>query len=312
MATFFIELPGTLRVSAFAAIAVAGIYLLLRKRTGASRTRILVTSSLCLLAVMWAFGYASNHSSAASRSTAVSHNNISAHATTTGTLIAVSSRAIGPSTPVYGHSVVKGGIHTLGELLNVIATDPLAAEHYKGFDISKAHFIRLDHNIMAYVSYRVDGKGIYWSSKPELIMAGEEVITDGTNFIRVRCGNMISYAPQSPAETDSPTDTNTIVESFTPFSNPPLGAQNGIPPSGTPNGGPPPPGNLPPGCCSNGGSYPPPVYTVPNTPTNPGNPSRPTTPLTPTTPVDEFAPHGAFFTLLIAIVGLFLIRKLLT
>jgi hypothetical protein len=307
MAIFLVKLPGILAVSAFAAVAVAGIYLLWRKRTGASRTRILVTSSLCLLAVMWAFGYASKRPSvASSRSdTAASHNNISADAATTGTLIPVSSRTFASSAPVYGHSVVKGGIHTLGELLNVIATDPLAAQHYKGFDISRAHFIRLDHNIMAYVSYRVDGKGIYWSSKPELIMAGEEVITDGTNFIRVRCGNMISYAPQSPAETDSPTDTNTIVETFTPFSNPPLATQDGVPPSGTPNGGPPPPGNFPPPCCSNGGSFPPPVYTVPNNPTNPRNPS------TPTTPVDEFAPHGALYSLMIAIVGLFLIRKLL-
>jgi hypothetical protein len=155
---------------------------------------------------------------------------------------------------------------------------------------------------MAYVSYRVDGKGIYWSSKPELIMAGEEVITDGTNFIRVRCGNMISYAPQSPAETDAPTDTNTIVETFTPFSDTPLAVQVPTTPSGTPGGGTPPVGNPPPPCC---GFTPPPIFTPPTpplTPTNPGNP--------PSTPVDEFSQHGAFYALLVAIVGVLLMRKL--
>jgi hypothetical protein len=305
MATFLFELPATVTLSALAAAAVAVIYLLLRKRTAASRTRILVMSSLCLLALMWAFGALSRRSIAApSRSSAVvaSHNNFAAHPAppTTGRMVSVSSRAI--SVPVYGHSIVKGGIHTLGQLLGVIATDPLAAQHYKGFDISKAHFIRLDHNIMAYVSYRVDGKGIYWSSKPELIMAGEEVITDGTNFIRVRCGNMISYAPQSPAETDAPTDTNTIVETFTPFSDTPLAVQVPTTPSGTPGAGTPPTGNPPPPCC---GFTPPPIFTTPTPPLTPTNPGAP-----PLTPVDEFPQHGAFYSLLVAIVGLFLFRKL--
>ncbi|MGB6431628.1 MAG: hypothetical protein WBF06_13665 [Candidatus Acidiferrales bacterium] len=310
MATFLVQLPTTLAVSVCAAAAITCVYLLLRKRTAASRVRILVTSSACLLALMLGFGllHRPPHVAASqTNSTAASRAGPASRTATTGKLLSVSSasRPVDAPRSVYGHSIVKGGIHSLGELLEVIATDPLAAQHYKGFDITRAHFIRLDHNIMAYVSYRVDGKGIYWTSKPELIMAGEEVITDGTNFIRARCGNMISYAPQSPAETDSPTDTNTIVETFTPFADPPLATIEGVPPSGTPAAAPP-AGNPPASCCSGPGFFPPPIFTTPPTPYTPIGPVTP-----PTTDVDEISVRGAFFSLLTALLGLLLIRKLL-
>jgi hypothetical protein len=304
MATLLIELPKILMLILLAA-AIAGVYLALRKRTAASRIRVLVISSVCMLVVMWGFGLLGGRRGSATHRTAANSATAAAHPSArTGNFVTASSRPLEAPQAVYGHSVVKGGIHTLGELLNVIATDPLAAEHYKGFDISRAHFIRLDHNIMAYVSYRVDGKGIYWTSKPELIMAGEEVITDGTNFIRVRCGNMISYSPQSPAETDSPTDTDTIVETFTPFSDTPLGANVGIPPSGNPGGG-----NPPPGCCSSGGYNPPPIFTTPTVPYTPGGPGNPPPNTTTTISADEFNGHEALYTLIFGIFVLFLVVR---
>ena len=306
MASLLLTLPGRFTVSAIAAAMIVAIYLLLRTRNAASRIRILVMTSICLVAVMWGVGLLGKRPrpAPARPSTAVaSHSSSSARAATSGRLVSASSRWVESPRAVYGHSIVKGGIHSLGELLNVIATDPLAAQHYKGFDITRARFIRLDHNIMAYISYRVDGKGIYWSSKPELIMAGEEVITDGTNFIRVRCGNMISYAPQSPAESDEPTDTDTIVETFTPFSNTPLAIPASVPPSGAPGGGTPPPS-----CCSTVGFTPPPIFGTPFTPNTPSGPGIPPVIVS----VDEFYGHGALYTLLAAILGLFLIRKLFT
>jgi hypothetical protein len=308
MASLLVTLPGRFTVSAFAAVMIFAIYLLLllRTRTAASRIRLLVMSSICLVALMWGFsllGKRPRPAPAQPNSTVASHSSPSARVAPAGRLLPVSSSWLESPRAVYGHSIVKGGIHSLGELLNVIATDPLAAQHYKGFDITHARFIRLDHNIMAYISYRVDGQGIYWSSKPELILAGEEVITDGTNFIRVRCGNMISYAPQSPAESNEPTDTDTIVETFTPFTSAPLAESANVPPGGTPNGT---PGGTPPGyCCSTVGFTPPTFGTpiTPNTPTGPG------TPLV-TVSVDEFYGHGAFYTLFATVLGLFLIRKL--
>jgi hypothetical protein len=309
MALLLVTLPGRLTVSAFAAIAMACIYMLLRSRGVASRIRLLLASSVCLLAVMMGFGLLGRRGrhTPARVSTPAIQRSVAAPTAPAPKPLSVSLHPYDAPRAVYGHSIVKGGIHSLGELLDVIATDPLAAQHYKGFDITRARFIRLDHGIMAYISYRLDGKGIYWTSKPELIPAGEEVITDGTNFIRVRCGNMISYAPQSPIETDDPSDTDTIVQTFTPFASVPLGTPAGVP-SDLTSGGATPPGNSPPPpqCCSDGGYTPPPPFF--------GTPGAPITPNTPTPPgtvsVGEFSAHGGFYALLSAITALIVIRKL--
>jgi hypothetical protein len=315
MATFLIKLPSTIETAAFAAAGLAVIYLALRKRTAATRVRVLVMTSLCLVAAMWGFAALSKRPSVAIHTavaTSPSHATIAKHAAApTGNLIAVSSQLVDAPRAVYGHSVIKGGIHSLGQLLDVIARDPLAAQHYKGFDITRARFIRLDHNIMAYVSYRVDGKGIFWTAKPELILAGEEVITDGTNIIRVRCGNMISYTPQSPVATDSPTDTNNIVETFTPFSDTPLANQVTYTPSNTTgghDGGTPPPFGGPPSNCCSGGGYTPPIFTPP-TPNTPIVPNTPPTTVVPTVTADEFPGLEAFYTLFAGILVLFLVGK---
>jgi len=310
MAIFLTKLPSILEISALAAAGLAGIHLLLRKRAATSRTRILLMSSVCLVALMWGFSAISKRPTITAVHTAVaaSHAAIAKPAAApTGNLIAVSSQLVDAPRAVYGHSIVRGGIHSLGQLLDVIARDPLAAQHYKGFDITRARFIRLDHNMMAYVSYRVDGRGIFWTAKPELIMAGEEVITDGKNFIRVRCGNMISYSPQSPVETDTPTDTNNIVETFTPFTDTPLASKVSYTPSNTPDGGhggTPPFGGPPSNCCS-GGGYTPPTFNAPPTPNTPTVPGTPP----PTVTADEFPGLEAFYTLFAGILVLVLVGK---
>jgi len=130
---------------------------------------------------------------------------------------------------VYGHSLVAGGIHSIDELMAVVAKDPRLAEHYKSFDLSRAHIVTLDHNVVAYVSYRL-AKGIYWEARPSIIAKGEQVITDGTNFIRVRCGNRISYAPGFPRQPVEPEDMD-IVVALKPFGPPPAEAVLVIPKS---------------------------------------------------------------------------------
>lgn len=92
----------------------------------------------------------------------------------------------------------------------MIKRDPQLAEHYKNLDLSKAHIVTLDHDVVAYVSYRLD-RGIYWQAKPTIIAQGEQVITDGTTFIRARCGNRISYVPSFPTSLGEPEDTDTAV-----------------------------------------------------------------------------------------------------
>jgi hypothetical protein len=300
-------------LAAFAVVALIGIYLYVRTRALSQRIVILVASGACLLALLWAFGTIRKHSSVAPShgiiTATASHNAVPfPSAPPATTMVAASSPLIEAPRAVYGHSIVKGGIHSLGELLDVIATDPLAAQHYRGFDITRARFIRLDHDIMAYVSYRVDGKGIYWTSKPVLIMAGEEVITDGTNFIRVRCGNMIAFGSQSPMEIEPATDTETIVETLPPLPAPYLmailNATPTVPSGNLPHVIPPvvaPPAN----CCSYEGYAPPPIFEQPRTP------NSPTTPVLPPSfvNIDEFPRHGAFFTLLATILLLFLVER---
>jgi len=175
---------------------------------------------------------------------------------------------------------VAGGIHSITELMAVIARDPRLAEHYKNFDLSKAHIVTLDHSVVAYVSYRL-AKGIYWEARPSIIAKGEQVITDGTNFIRVRCGNRISYAP-GPTSPGEPKDVD-IVVALIPEGPPPVGPIPAIkgPPLPPPPllghgptrpGGPWPP--IVPICCVGGGPrpipspwYPPPHISADEFPT---------------------------------------------
>jgi hypothetical protein len=116
----------------------------------------------------------------------------------------------GTPRPVYGHALVRGGIRSIAELMALISADPQLAEHYRGFDFSQARIITLDHNVLAYVSYRFE-HGIYWKTRPTIIREGEDVITDGTNFIRAACGNRIAYAPGAPTNLAEPTDVGSIV-----------------------------------------------------------------------------------------------------
>jgi len=119
---------------------------------------------------------------------------------------------------VYGHSLVPGGIHSIEELVALMLNDPLLADHYKSFNLPQTRFVVLDQDVPAYVSYRLDGK-IYWSSHQTVIRKGELVITDGSSFIRARCGNRISYIPGFPTSAGEPTDMD-IAQDLTPYDPP--------------------------------------------------------------------------------------------
>ena len=134
----------------------------------------------------------------------------------TGTPAPIATPATpGALRPVYGHALVRGGVHSIAELAALLHADPQLADHYKSFDLPKAHIITLDHNQMAYVSYRIE-KGIYWTTHPILIQKGEELITDGTIFIRAACANQIAYTPGVPTNPAEPQDVGIIVASIAP------------------------------------------------------------------------------------------------
>ena len=133
-----------------------------------------------------------------------------------GTLATLATPAApGALRPVYGHALVRGGVHSIAELAALLRADSQLADHYKSFDLPKAYIITLDHNAMAYVSYRIE-KSIYWTTHPILIQKGEDLITDGTIFIRAACANQIAYAPGIPTSPAEPQDVGIIVALIAP------------------------------------------------------------------------------------------------
>jgi PEP-CTERM motif len=105
--------------------------------------------------------------------------------------------------PLYPYSVIPGGVRGAAELRNAIAHDPVVAQHYADFDVAKTHVVRLDHDQMDYVSYRL-GDRIFWTKKELTIRKGETLITDGTHEARTRCGNRLSENAAQPTSAAQP------------------------------------------------------------------------------------------------------------
>jgi PEP-CTERM motif len=108
-----------------------------------------------------------------------------------------------PLRPLYPYSVIPGGAYNAEELRNAIEHDPVVARHYADFDLAKVRIIRLDSDRMEYVSYRL-GDRVFWTNRKLSLHKGEEVITDGTNLARTRCGNRLSDQAASPTSAVQP------------------------------------------------------------------------------------------------------------
>src|SRR5215469_644479 len=109
------------------------------------------------------------------------------------------------SRPLYPYSVIPGGIESVSELRRAVATDPVVAAHYAGFDFAHAHLVRLTAARSVFVSYR-KGSAVFWTSKRLSLLTGETLITDGTHTSRTRCGNQVSDVPRAPvAPSEEPT-----------------------------------------------------------------------------------------------------------
>jgi PEP-CTERM motif-containing protein len=105
--------------------------------------------------------------------------------------------------PVYPFSIVAGGVRSVEEVRDRIHADRLVAEHYRDLDVGRIRRVRLEESRLEYVSYRRDDK-VYWTRKALRIPAGEDVLTDGANLVRARCGNRLSELPQEPVSDDEP------------------------------------------------------------------------------------------------------------
>ena len=111
----------------------------------------------------------------------------------------------GESSPrVYPYSVVDGGAHSVQELRSAIGRDPVVAKHYSNFKLDRASVIEAKADRHFHVSYRI-GDEIFWTKKRLKVAKGERLITDGANFTRTRCANVLSEAPKGKTSPDEPT-----------------------------------------------------------------------------------------------------------
>jgi len=104
---------------------------------------------------------------------------------------------------VYPYSVIPGGVQSREELVSVIGSDQVVAEHYARFAASEASIIRAAETQYMHVAYRLRNK-VYWTSKKIKISKGETLITDGKDIARTRCGNRVSAVPLEPVSEEEP------------------------------------------------------------------------------------------------------------
>ena len=129
----------------------------------------------------------------------------------------IASRAVRPS---YLYSIIPGGVESAEELRQVVAHDPVAAQHFQGFDYQHAHLVQVSEKQSMYVAYRMGDK-VYWTRKKVALHAGEKLISDGKIVARTRCGNRVAVAPLGPpammdpleADFDQPLFANDMVTS---------------------------------------------------------------------------------------------------
>lgn len=104
---------------------------------------------------------------------------------------------------VYPYSVVPGGVRSGDELREIAKHDPVVAQHYSGFDYTRARVVEVDRPKLVYVSYRKGGQ-IHWTRKQATLRVGEKLLTDGHITARTRCGNQVSVLPQADTLPNEP------------------------------------------------------------------------------------------------------------
>ncbi|HEX8786842.1 MAG TPA: hypothetical protein VF793_11715, partial [Telluria sp.] len=104
---------------------------------------------------------------------------------------------------IYPYSVVPGGVSGRAELMHVLQTDQVVAQHYAGLQVASTRVVTVSKPRAVYVSYR-KGDQVYWTSKKMMLAQGETLLSDGSSEIRTRCGNRISDVPRLPVEAAGP------------------------------------------------------------------------------------------------------------
>src|SRR6202011_2967026 len=119
----------------------------------------------------------------------------------------------GHSRTVYPYSVIAGGAQSPQELREAAAVDPVVAQHYADFDITKARRVTLDAPKLMYVSYRIGNK-VFWTKHKLALRKGEAMLSDGNNMARTRCGNRVSVLPMRPNAPAEPSSSELEAPEF--------------------------------------------------------------------------------------------------
>jgi hypothetical protein len=133
--------------------------------------------------------------------------------------------------PAYLYSIIPGGVESVEELRQVVAHDPVAAQHFQGFDFQHAHLVQVSDKQSMFVAYRMGDK-VYWTRKKVALHPGEKLISDGKIVARTRCGNRVAVAPLGPpammdpliSDFDQPLFSNDMVTSAVEPQTEPLAA----------------------------------------------------------------------------------------
>jgi len=105
---------------------------------------------------------------------------------------------------VYPFSIVPGGVSGREEVVRMLQTDQVVAQHYAGLQAARLARVTVSKPRAVYVSYR-KGDKVYWTAQKVTLAKGETLLTDGSNEIRGRCGNRISDTARLPVEANGPT-----------------------------------------------------------------------------------------------------------
>jgi hypothetical protein len=110
-------------------------------------------------------------------------------------------------------------VYTVEELTSSMR-DPVVAAHYAGLHASRVRPVTLERERRAYVSFRMHD-AVYWTRRPVKLARGEQLLTDGENFVRARCGNRVSDIPRMPTVAEEPSES-AMDRGETPRPSPPL------------------------------------------------------------------------------------------
>jgi hypothetical protein len=104
---------------------------------------------------------------------------------------------------VFRHSVIPGGATTVEELRAAMDNDSVVAAHHAGVTLTAIGPQHLSTDHLVYMSYRI-ADAVYWTRQKVRLPQGETVLFDGSNYIRARCGNGISFEPRQPTSAQEP------------------------------------------------------------------------------------------------------------